>query len=579
LSPGTRSRVRPGDPAWPSAAQWDELRRQTGGRLIAVGSPLTTCRETTGTASCADIFKELKNPYYVGEQVGLTQTTGWADAWILRPSVYAIAAESTADVVAGVNFAREHNLRLVIKGGGHDYMGRSNAPDSLLIWTRHMNEVILHDQFVAEGCVRDTSHPAVSVHAGAIWGHTYNAVTTEAGRYVQGGGCLTVGVAGLVQAGGFGSFSKQFGTAAANLLEAEIVTADGAVRIANACTNPDLFWALKGGGGGSFGVVTRLTLKTHDLPAYFGGVHATIHAKSDAALRWFVAQFLTFYADNLLNPYWGEIVTLRPRNRVDIRMSFQGFDQQDASRVWRPFLSWIEGRMPDNFAYLEAPSIRSGPARHAWDPPFLQAFLPGVLLADDRPGAPTNNVFWADNLAEAGHFVFAYQSLWLPAALLRKERQAALVDALCTASQHAPVELHFQKGLAGGLAPAIAATRDTATNAKVLDAFALAIVGREGPPAYPGLVGHEPDFGNAHKSAAEVGKAMSALKALGADGGAYFAESDYFEKHWQQAYWGPNYPKLLEVKRKYDPDGLFFVHHGVGSEAWSEDGFERAAER
>ena len=87
---------------------------------------------------------------------------------------------------------------------------------------------------------------------------------------MQGGGCTTVGVAGLVQGGGFGSFSKGFGTAASGLLEAEVVTADGRVRIANACTNPDLFWALKGGGGGSFGVVTRLTLRTHELPAFFG---------------------------------------------------------------------------------------------------------------------------------------------------------------------------------------------------------------------------------------------------------------------------------------------------------------------
>ena len=99
--------------------------------------------------------------------------------------------------------------------------------------------------------------PAVTIEAGAIWGKVYNAVTAKAGRYVQGGGCMTVGVAGLIQSGGFGSFSKAYGMAAAGLLEAEIVTADGAVRIANACTNPDLFWGLKGGGGGSLGVVTR----------------------------------------------------------------------------------------------------------------------------------------------------------------------------------------------------------------------------------------------------------------------------------------------------------------------------------
>src|SRR6185295_2790187 len=117
--------------------------------------------------------------------------------------------------------------------------------------------------------------------AGCIWGRVYDAVTTHGGRYVQGGGCTTVGVAGLVQGGGFGSYSKAYGLAAASLLEAEIVTADGEIRVVNACRDPDLFWALKGGGGGTFGVVTRLTLRTRDLPEFFGGAHGTIRAASD----------------------------------------------------------------------------------------------------------------------------------------------------------------------------------------------------------------------------------------------------------------------------------------------------------
>ena len=146
--------------------------------------------------------------------------------------------------------------------------------------------------------------------AGAIWMHAYGAVTTDAGRYVQGGGCGTVGVAGLVQGGGFGSYSKQFGTAGASLIEAEIVTADGVIRIANACSEPDLFWALKGGGAGAFGVVTRITLKTLDLPSAFGVVATTIRAKSDEAYRRLLGKFVAFYAEQLLNPHWGELAKL-----------------------------------------------------------------------------------------------------------------------------------------------------------------------------------------------------------------------------------------------------------------------------
>jgi len=68
---------------------------------------------------------------------------------------------------------------------------------------------------------------------------------------------------------------------------------------------------------------------------------------------------------------------------------------------------------------------------------------------------------------------------------------------------------------------------------------------------------------------------MNELRKVAPDGGSYVSESDYFEKGWQQSFWGTNYAKLQAVKKRYDPDGLFFVHHGVGSEEWSENGFER----
>ena len=571
------SRVRPGDPQWPSEARWNNLRRDVGGRLIEVQSPLRVCRDAPNGLSCRNVFKELKNPYYIGDQVGLTQTSGWVDAWTAQPSVYAVAAQETHDIVAAVNFARDNNLRLVIKGGGHSYLGTSNAPDSLLIWTRPMSGITLHDRFVARGCdARQQPQPAVTAGAGAIWMHTYNEVTTKGGRYVQGGGCGTVGVAGLVLGGGFGSYSKTYGTAASALLEAEIVTADGAVRIANVCTNPDLFWALKGGGGGSFGVVTRMTLRTRELPTFFGVVVTTIQATSDAAFRRLIGRFVGFYADNLLNPHWGEIATIRPGNRLDIRMEFQGIDQARAEAVWQPFLGWVAASAQD-FTFTLAPLIRSVAARHRWDPTFLKAYAPGAVRSDDRPGAPADNIFWSANLGEAGHFLHGFKSAWLPAALLRADRREQLADALFAASRHWSVELHFQKGLAGAPADAISAAKDTPTNPAVLDAFALAIIAGEGPPAFPGLPGHAPHLGAARRHARDIARAMTALKKVVPDAGSYVAESSFFQNEWQKAYWGPHYPRLLAIKQKYDPAGLFFVRHGVGSEEWSADGFSRMA--
>jgi FAD/FMN-containing dehydrogenase len=567
-----QARVRLGDPAWPSEESWDQLDHDVGGRLIKVRSPLADCVGGTPDATCEQVFKELKNPYYLGDEVGLTQSLGWIGAWTSEPSVYAVAAKTTQDVVAAVNFARTNNLRLVVKGGGHSYQGTSNAADSLLIWTRHMNAITTHDAFVGAGCAGKVDpQPAVSIEPGAIWGHAYNEVVVKGGRYVQGGGCLTVGVAGIILGGGFGSFSKAYGTAAASLIEAEIVTADGDVKIANACSNPDLFWALKGGGGG-FGIVTRVTLRTHDLPDFFGGVFATIKAASDDAYRRLIAKTVEFYAETLFNPHWGEQIRIG-RGYVAIAMVFQGIDKQQAEAVWRPFFDWISASGQD-FNIVMAPRIGALPARHFWDPALLKQ-APGLVLADDRSDAPADNIFWAGNLGEAGAVWYAFQSAWLPASLLEADRRQSLADTLFAAAKHGGVELHCNKGLAGATPDAIAAAKDTAMNPAVVDAFALLITGGSGQPAYPGVPGHEPDAAAARTQAEAVDKTMDEIRKLLPRVGSYVWETDYFQPHWQEAFWGDNYERLLAVKTKYDPDGLFFLHHGVGSEDWSADGFTR----
>jgi FAD/FMN-containing dehydrogenase len=564
-------RVRPGEPGWPSEAKWQELNARVGGQLTAVRSPLDACKGADA-ATCDAVFKQFKNPYFIRDNVALTQTTGWADAWTSSPSAYAIDARNAADVVAAVNFARENRLRLVVRGGGHSYQGTSNAPDSLLVRTRPMDSIEMHDAFVAQGCT-DAAQPAVSLGSGNIWLKAYAAVT-KAGRYVQGGGCCTVGVAGLIQSGGFGSFSKNFGLAAASLLEAEIVTADGQIRIANACTNRDLFWSLKGGGGGSFGIVTRITLKTHVLPNFLGGAFGTIKATSPEAYKRLIAGFMRFYREKLFNPHWGESVRLRADNQLDIEMVFQGLDQTTAQATWKPFMDWVAAA-PADYTIAVPLMALAAPAHFFWDAAFLKQNIPSAIRWDDRPGAPADAIYWAGNVGEAGWYLHNYESTWLPQSLLDSANQAKLVDALFAASRKWSVQLHFNKGLAGAPPEAIAAARDTATNPAVLDAFALAIVSASGAPAFAGIAGHESDLAKAKREAASVGAAMAEITKLAPDNGAYVSESSYFQKDWQTAYWGGNYGRLRVVKQKYDPDGLFFVHNGVGSDDWTPDGFTR----
>ena len=583
-------RRRPSDATWPSQSAWKQLNEAVGGNLIPVDFPINKLLD-----------ENVRNPYYVGDQPGLTQTLGWVDAWATKPSVYAVAARNAQDIAAAVNFARDNNLRLVVKGGGHSYQGTSNAPDSILIWTRHMNNIEMHTDFVPQGCEHTLQpQPAVTIGAGTIGMQAYDAVTTKGGKYVQGGGCTTVCLGGLIQSGGFGSYSKHYGTAAGSLLEAEVVTADGQIRIANACTNPDLFWALKGGGGGSFGVVSKMTLRVHDLPEFFGVANFTVKASSDDAYRHLILAFVSFYQENLFNDHWGEQAHVKPDNTLEINMTSYGLDAAQAKKIWQPFLDLV-ARSPNDYSLKGRVTIGSIPAQHWWDVQWWKEHWPEIAFPnpngsrftalfdsvlrhvipqplfdfDTRPGAGPNNAWWKGDAGQVVWFIWGFESLWLPASLLESDEQQHLADALFASSRYSGVELHFNKGLAGAPPDAIAWAKDTATNPAVLTAFALAIVGGAQGPAYPGIPGHEPSVEEGRKAAQRVHQCMDQLRATVPNGGAYVSESNYFENGWQQAYWGSNHPRLAEIKRKYDPDGLFFVHNGVGSEQWSADGFTK----
>ena len=557
------TRVRPGMPGWPTDGDWAALKQMVQGRLEPVTVPQLTPEEAP---------KLLSNPFYIGDQAGLTQSSGWVDAWRSAPSAYVVRAENAADVSAAVRFAAAHRLRLVVKGGGHSYMGGSQAPDSLLVWTRAMQQVELHDAFTPQGA-KTAPVPAVSVGAGCLWGRVYEAVSVRGGRYVQGGGCTTVGVAGLVQGGGFGSFSKTYGIACAGLLEAEIVTADGKVRIVNSAQEPDLYWELKGGGGGTFGVITRMTLATHDLPADFALVQWTVQASSAEAYRRLLAAFIDVYATNLFNPHWGEQVAANPSNQLSFQMLAAGLDEPTAKAAWAPFVAFVAAHPED---YKAGPlSIPAIPARAFWSEPVLAATAPSAIGRDTRPGARPHDFWWSSNTAEAGTFWHGYSSVWMPQSLLQPENRAKLVDAWFASSRHWQVAFHFNKGLAGSTDAVRAAARETATNPEVADAFALAIMGMDGPSAYPPLP--QPSLPPARADQASIHRASELLRQAAPGAGCYMSECDYFNPDWRRASWGPHAERLEAIKRRYDPDGLFIVHHGVGSQGWSADGFTRVS--
>ncbi|KAJ9260319.1 CAZyme family AA7 [Paecilomyces variotii] len=171
---------------------------------------------------------------------------------------YAVNASSAVDVQKTIAFVKGHNIRLVIRNTGHDYLGKSTGAGAVGIWTHHMKDIEFLDY-------RSPSYTGKAVKVGAgVQIFEVNEAAHAQSLVVVGGNCQTVGIAGgYSQGGGHGQLASQFGLAADQVLEWEVVTADGDLVTASPSENADLYWALAGGGGGTYGVVLSMTSKAY----------------------------------------------------------------------------------------------------------------------------------------------------------------------------------------------------------------------------------------------------------------------------------------------------------------------------
>jgi FAD/FMN-containing dehydrogenase len=229
-----------------------------GGRVALVAGGLSLGRPLLDLAHAgtAGIYDELASG--LRGDVVLPGASAYEQARLLfdtrfdavRPRAV-VFCESTADVQRTVRWARKHAVRIVPRSGGHSYGGYSTTSGAIVDVSR-LNGVAL-----------DSTRRAV-VGAGARLIDVYEGLAKH-GRTVPAGSCPTVGIAGLALGGGVGFASRKYGLTCDNLVEATVVLADGSAVVANAHAHPDLYWALRGGGGGTFGIVTRLVFRTHPV--------------------------------------------------------------------------------------------------------------------------------------------------------------------------------------------------------------------------------------------------------------------------------------------------------------------------
>lgn len=177
---------------------------------------------------------------------------------------YAVNATSVQHVAAGVIFAKDHNVRLVIKDTGHDILGRSTGYGSLEIWIRHLRTGLTFLPKYEPTCGDiNWTGSAFTVGGGYTWEDVYPLAQAN-NVVVVGGGTPTVSVlGGWMQGGGHGPATRQYGLGAEQVLSAQVVLADGSIVTASPCENQDIFFAIRGGGPGTYGVVTETTIKAH----------------------------------------------------------------------------------------------------------------------------------------------------------------------------------------------------------------------------------------------------------------------------------------------------------------------------
>ena len=551
---------------WPDSRTWGELRREVGRRLIRPEQPWARLKPGS------DVPKKFVNPWYLEEQPGATQSTGMFKAWRSTASGYAVAAESAEDIQAAVNFARRHRVRVAVKGTGHDYYGRSCGPRrSLLIWTHNMRKITVHEAFVPRGAPAGTAGvPAITTTAGNRWLEAYKVASAN-GLYVQGGGCTSVGACGgFALGGGFGSFSKRFGSGAAGVLELTVVLANGKVVTANAYQHPDLYWALKGGGGGTFGVVTHMTYLAHPEPTISGWIGGPITANSDDAYRELLQRYVEFAGSTLSDPIWGEGVILNEPyamadefdqglNIMQVGTTFLDISTEAAESAWEPFLAPLRAR-PEDFTVDV--KFSSQPFRNRWNPTTREAIF------DNRRNAPAGYFWWTGNAAEVGAYWGAYDGRGVPWSMTQGANARTLAQGLFDASRTSLILWQTNKALYGEHPEAKARDEQTSINPAVFDNVAFITVGAWKQGKYPGIEGHEPDRAVAQSQFDGVMTASAFVHQATPGGGSYSNEGNYFQKDWQTEFWGANYPRLLRIKKEYDPTNMFTVHKGVGSEGY-----------
>ncbi|TDZ32414.1 FAD-linked oxidoreductase ZEB1 [Colletotrichum spinosum] len=542
----------PADDCWPKTSVWEKLNGTVGGNLIRHIPPAAVCYHeyrglsTYDAAKCAEATaKWTDERWQISQPASQLWTWGSNNTCELTTDPtrtctlgfypeYVIIAKTKEHVKAGVDFARSKNLRLVIRNTGHDFEGRSAGAGSLAINTHNLKSISFVDKYSGPGSYQG---PAITIGAG-VQGFEISAAAHARNppQNVVMGECETVGVAGgFLGGGGHGPLTNNYGFGADNALSFEVLTAAGDFITANAQSNSDLYYALRGGGPGNYAVVLSVTLKTYPDTspgaAFYLNVNASLGASFDQVLQTVnkLHELGNHMVDNglyglyeLYPPILGGALHVQPimgmnKTAGQLRILVQ------------PLLTYLDA---ENIPYDYG--LRDYPDYHTL---FHDMFEPEAAAQNGLTGG----------------WVFTHDDM--------ENNQAAVTDAIKLAL--APSEDQFGIVISHFFDPGHTLKRpESATHPKWRGATMRTMA----------ILPQPLDATWAQKQALDdlmVNTITEKFKQAAPNGLAYVNENYAFMNNWQDAFWGPIYPRLAAIKKKWDPNGVLYAWSTPGSEDWA----------
>lgn len=546
----------PGQSCWPTTSEWIAFNQSIQGHLKATIPWAAPCYSRSSSEECEDVAKQYGDGISRTAQYGSMEFLDWETCGqsqcalnsvnplapvsgtcsLGRLSTYHVDVRSPGDISATLQFAQKHGIRISIKNTGHDYFGRSSVANSLALWTHNLKDTQYHETFQPKGCsalYKNIGQIGAGIQAQEAW-----KFFEPLGMLVTVGAVGSVGLAGgFGQGGGHGPLGPAYGLMVDQAVEFEVVTADGKQRTINECNDPDLFWAMRGGGGGNYAVLTSYKFQLHPavpLNIYSFRAHwpkpkditeSTVLRDTIRAL----ASNQTLFADHGIAGY----NFIHPNHIVSLQVMPSGDTEaiKTITAQWHDFLTDHPELNATENSYYSFDTFSE------W-----HRFTETPAIARNGPVGL--------GLMEAGRFI--------PRDLFASSNNIEqLTEAVLTAMQFS----YTNKG--GGSAQLYATGPTNQPNNSKTGANPL---WRDS--LWQVIMGAAWTTKDSLQARTQIQNTVSAsiqpFKALTPGGGCYMNEGDWTEENWQQTFFGANYNKLLAVKRKYDPTSLFNCWKCVG---------------